>query len=123
MSTVHSLNTLSGQPLISGSASTLLLKTYDLILDIFLLSQHIYNHNVFGFLCYSSKSSHGCSLKRAYKLTSHNIILSQIREKQYVSFLLNIELVSPCFYVSLLHRGISTGILTIVIPLISYNSC
>jgi hypothetical protein len=48
MSTVHSLNTLSGQPLVSGSASTFLLKTYDLILDIFLLLQHIHNHNVFG---------------------------------------------------------------------------
>jgi hypothetical protein len=48
MSTVHSLNTLDGQPLVSGSASTFLLKTYDLILDIFLLSQHIHNHDVFG---------------------------------------------------------------------------
>jgi hypothetical protein len=37
MSTVYSLNTLSDQPLVSGSASTFLLKTYDLILDIFLL--------------------------------------------------------------------------------------
>jgi hypothetical protein len=48
MSTVHSLNTLGGQPLVSGSASTFLLKTYDLILDIFLLSQHIHTYNVFG---------------------------------------------------------------------------
>jgi hypothetical protein len=47
MSIVCSLNALSGQPLDSGSASTILLKTYDLILDIFLLSQHIHNHNVF----------------------------------------------------------------------------
>jgi hypothetical protein len=47
MSTVCSLNALGGQPLINGSASTILLKTYDLILDIFLLSQHIHNHNVF----------------------------------------------------------------------------
>jgi hypothetical protein len=45
---VHSLNTLGGQPLVSGSASTFLLKTYDLILNIFLLLQHIHNHNVFG---------------------------------------------------------------------------
>jgi hypothetical protein len=37
MSTVYSLNTLDGQPLVSGSVSTFLLKTYDLILDIFLL--------------------------------------------------------------------------------------
>jgi hypothetical protein len=44
---VHSLNTLDGQPLVSGSASNFLLKNYDLILDIFLLSQHIHNHNVF----------------------------------------------------------------------------
>jgi hypothetical protein len=42
-----SLNTLGGQPLDSGSASTILLKTYNLILDIFLLSQPIHNHNVF----------------------------------------------------------------------------
>jgi hypothetical protein len=48
MSNVHSLNTLGGQPLVSGSVSTFLLKTYDLILDIFHLSQHIHNHNVFG---------------------------------------------------------------------------
>jgi hypothetical protein len=45
---VYSLNILGGQPLVSESASTFLLKTYDLILDIFLLSQHIHNHNVFG---------------------------------------------------------------------------
>jgi hypothetical protein len=44
---MHSLSMLGGQPLVSGSASTFLLKTYDLILDIFLLSQHIHNHNVF----------------------------------------------------------------------------
>jgi hypothetical protein len=37
---VYYLNTLGGQPLLSGSASTFLLKTYDLILDILLLSQH-----------------------------------------------------------------------------------
>jgi hypothetical protein len=45
-----SLNTLGGQPLVSGSASTFLLKTYDLILNILLLSQqkHIHNHYVFG---------------------------------------------------------------------------
>jgi hypothetical protein len=48
MSTVYSLNALGGQLLDSGSASTILLKTYDLILDIFLLSQAIHNHNVFG---------------------------------------------------------------------------
>jgi hypothetical protein len=47
MLTVHSLNTLGGQPLVSRSTSTFLLKTYDLILDIFLLSQPIHNHNVF----------------------------------------------------------------------------
>jgi hypothetical protein len=47
MSIVCSLNALSGQPLDSGSASTMLLKTYDLILDIFLLSQPIHIHNVF----------------------------------------------------------------------------
>jgi hypothetical protein len=40
MLTVYSLNTLCGQSLVSGSASTFLLKTYDLILDVFLLSQH-----------------------------------------------------------------------------------
>jgi hypothetical protein len=44
---VYSLNTLGGQPLVSRSTSTFLLKTYDLILDIFLLSQPIHNHNVF----------------------------------------------------------------------------
>jgi hypothetical protein len=48
MPIVYSLNTLGGQPLVSGSVSTFLLKTYDLILNIFLLSQHIHNHNVFG---------------------------------------------------------------------------
>jgi hypothetical protein len=48
MSTVCSLNALGDQPLDSGSASTILLKTYDLILDIFLLSQHIHNHIVFA---------------------------------------------------------------------------
>jgi hypothetical protein len=51
MSTVYSLNTLGGQALVSGSVSTFLLKTYDLILDIFLLfhnTKHIHNHNVFG---------------------------------------------------------------------------
>jgi hypothetical protein len=48
MSIVYSLNPLGGQPLVSGSVSTFLLKTYDLILNIFLLSQHIHNHNVFG---------------------------------------------------------------------------
>jgi hypothetical protein len=37
MSTVYSLNTLGGQPLVSKSASTFLLKIYDLILDMFLL--------------------------------------------------------------------------------------
>jgi hypothetical protein len=45
---VYSLNTLGGQPLVSRSISTFLLKTYDLMLDIFLLSQHIHNHNVFA---------------------------------------------------------------------------
>jgi hypothetical protein len=63
-------------------------------------------------ILYSPRPSQGCSLKQAYKFTSHNIILPQIntgkdnmyRERQYVSFLLNIELVSLCFYVSLLHR-------------------
>jgi hypothetical protein len=45
---MYSLNTLGGQPLVSGSAGTFLLKTYDLILDIFLSSQHIHNHNAFG---------------------------------------------------------------------------
>jgi hypothetical protein len=45
---MYSLNVLGGQPLDNGSVSTILLKTYDLILDIFLLSQPIYNHNVFG---------------------------------------------------------------------------
>jgi hypothetical protein len=29
-------------------------------------------------ILYSPRSSQGCSLKRAYKLTSHNIILPQI---------------------------------------------
>jgi hypothetical protein len=48
MSTVYFLNTLGGQPLISRSTSTFLLKTYDLILDIFHLSQHIHNHIVFA---------------------------------------------------------------------------
>jgi hypothetical protein len=37
---VFSLNALGGKPLVSGSASTFMLKTYDLILDILLLSQH-----------------------------------------------------------------------------------
>jgi hypothetical protein len=37
MLNVCSLNTLSGQPLDSGSASIILLKTYDLILYIFLI--------------------------------------------------------------------------------------
>jgi hypothetical protein len=41
------------------------------------------------------------------------------RERQYVSFLINIELGSLRFYVSFLHRSISI----IVIPLISYNFC
>jgi hypothetical protein len=45
---MYSLNTLGSQPLVSGSTSTFLLKTYNLILDIFLLSQHIHNQNVFG---------------------------------------------------------------------------
>jgi hypothetical protein len=48
MSTVCSLNTLGGQPLDSGFTRTILLKTYVLILDIFPLSQHIHNHDVFG---------------------------------------------------------------------------
>jgi hypothetical protein len=51
MSAVYSLNTLGGQPLVSGSASTFLLKTYALILDIILLfhnTKHIHDHNVFG---------------------------------------------------------------------------
>jgi hypothetical protein len=47
MSTVCSLNALGGQPLDSGSVRTILLKTYDLILDILLIAQHIHNHNVF----------------------------------------------------------------------------
>jgi hypothetical protein len=47
MSIVCSLNALGGQPLDNGSVSTILLKTYDLILDILLFSQHIHNHNVF----------------------------------------------------------------------------
>jgi hypothetical protein len=38
MSIVCSLNTLGAQPLLSELVSTFLLKTYDLILDIFLLS-------------------------------------------------------------------------------------
>jgi hypothetical protein len=42
-----SLNALGGQPLDSGSVSTILLNTYDFSLDIFLLSQPIHNHNVF----------------------------------------------------------------------------
>jgi hypothetical protein len=37
MSTVYSLNAPDGESLVSRSASTFLLKTYDLILDIFLL--------------------------------------------------------------------------------------
>jgi hypothetical protein len=43
------LNALSGKPLISGTASTYLLKTYDLTLDS-LLSQNKINlkHDVFG---------------------------------------------------------------------------
>jgi hypothetical protein len=43
------MNALSGKFLISGTASTYLLKTYDLILD-FLFSQHKtnLNHDVFG---------------------------------------------------------------------------
>jgi hypothetical protein len=48
MSTIYSLNTLGAQPLVSRSISTFLLKTYDLILDIFLLSQPIHNNNVFA---------------------------------------------------------------------------
>jgi hypothetical protein len=48
MSIVYSLNTLGGQRLVSGFVSIFLLKTYDLILNIFLLLQHIHNHNVFG---------------------------------------------------------------------------
>jgi hypothetical protein len=50
MSIVYYLNTLDGQSLVSGSVSTFLLKTYDLILDILLLfhnTKHIHNHNVF----------------------------------------------------------------------------
>jgi hypothetical protein len=49
MSIVCSLNTLKGNPLVSGTVSTYLFKTYDLILD-FLLSQHKlnFNHDVFG---------------------------------------------------------------------------
>jgi hypothetical protein len=37
ISAVYSLNTLGAQPLVNESASIFLLKTYDLILDIFLL--------------------------------------------------------------------------------------
>jgi hypothetical protein len=44
---MHSLNTLGDQLLVSGSTSTFLLKTYNLILDIFLFLQHIHNYNVF----------------------------------------------------------------------------
>jgi hypothetical protein len=49
MSIVCSLNELDGKPLISGSAGTYLLKTYDLILN-FLISQHKLNinHDVFS---------------------------------------------------------------------------
>jgi hypothetical protein len=50
MSTMYSLNTLGDQSLVSGFASTFLLKTYDLILDINLLfhnTKYIQNHNVF----------------------------------------------------------------------------
>jgi hypothetical protein len=50
MSIVYSLNTLGGQPLVSGSASAFLLKTYDLVLHIFLRfhnTKHIHNYNVF----------------------------------------------------------------------------
>jgi hypothetical protein len=44
-----SLNALGSRPLITGTTSTYLLKTYDLILN-FLLSQHKtnLNHDVFG---------------------------------------------------------------------------
>jgi hypothetical protein len=51
MSTVYSLNTLGGQPLVSGSTNTFLFKSYDLILNIFLFfhnTKYIHNHNVFG---------------------------------------------------------------------------
>jgi hypothetical protein len=41
MSTIYSLNTLGDQPLVSGPTSTFLLKTYDLILNIFFFSQPI----------------------------------------------------------------------------------
>jgi hypothetical protein len=45
---MYYLNTLHGQPLVRGSASTFLLKAYELILDIFLLfTKHIHNHKVF----------------------------------------------------------------------------
>jgi hypothetical protein len=37
MSIVYFLNTLGGQPLINRYTSTFLFKTYDLILDIFLI--------------------------------------------------------------------------------------
>jgi hypothetical protein len=48
MSTMYSLNTLSGQTLVSGSASTFLLKTYlSWISSSFHNSEHIHNHNVF----------------------------------------------------------------------------
>jgi hypothetical protein len=45
---MYSLNALGGQTLDSGSVSTILLKTYDLILNIFHLSQPIHNYKVFG---------------------------------------------------------------------------
>jgi hypothetical protein len=39
MSILCSLNTLVGNPLVSGTASTYLLMTYDLILDFFFTTQ------------------------------------------------------------------------------------
>jgi hypothetical protein len=47
MSAVYSLNTLDGQPLVSESTSTFLLKTYDLILDIFLFFHNNNNNQAF----------------------------------------------------------------------------
>jgi hypothetical protein len=46
---MYSLNTLGGQRLVSGSASTFLLKTYELIFDIFLLftTQNIFIITIF----------------------------------------------------------------------------
>jgi hypothetical protein len=77
-------------------------------------------------ILYSPRSSQG---KIIYLFSlKHRAWISTLppdhhRERQYISFLLNIELVSLRFYVLLLHRGISMGIMTIVITLISYNSC